>query len=191
MASLSKAEAARVARFPKSPLSKRFAVERASLREILSGLTGRRAAEIELSEDFGGRVQLASRQGQWSIAIAHVALWTVIGVSRSRIGLASVSADYRSGDMQQETDAWRTVRAHVRQSSLRDAGIEADVKDVSGALLDNEDASYRFDAPSDHRWHLVDLPMAGSNLLTLTAPYPMEQVHGFGWTSSSGYLLTR
>jgi hypothetical protein len=191
MASLSKIEAARVARFPKSPLSKRFAVERASLREILSGLTGRTAAEIEFDEDADGRVRLARKCGDLSIAIAHVGLWTVIGVSRSRIGLASAAAGYRDRDTHQTTEEMRSARAHVRLLSLVHAGVVSEMGDPPHVLFDDVDAACLFDARSGERWHVLDLPMPGSNLLALSAPHPIEQVHAYGWTSSAGYALMR
>ncbi|SAL02014.1 hypothetical protein AWB80_08255 [Caballeronia pedi] len=175
MASLSKIEAARVARFPKSPLSKRFAIERASLRKILSGLTGISAAEIEFAEYADGRLGLAPQHGDLSIAITHVGLWTVIGVSRSRIGLASAAAAYRGNDIHQTTEEVPMTRAHVRQLSLHHAGITADMEELQNVMFDDGHATYLFDACSEGRWHVLDLPMPGSNMLALSAPYPIER----------------
>ncbi|WP_250517373.1 hypothetical protein [Caballeronia sp. INDeC2] len=191
MASLSTIETARVARFPKSPLSKRFAIERALLRRILSGLTGISAAEIELSEDTDGRVRLAPRHGDLSIAVAHVGLWTIIGVSRSPIGLASAAAAYRGSDMHGATEETPRARAHVRQLSLLHAGISAQIEDPHDVMFDDRHAAYLFDACAEGRWHVLDLPMPGSNLLALSAPYPIGRVHAYGWAGSTDYALKR
>ncbi|KMZ11175.1 hypothetical protein BHUM_06220 [Candidatus Burkholderia humilis] len=186
MASLSKAEAARVARFPKSSNSKRFAVERVALREILSGITGRTAADIELVEDGNGRVRIASHEV--SISLAHAGLWIIVAVSRTSIGLATASASFRRGAHQHDHAEQRTLRARVQHASLVEAHALSPHETHATLLADDAHTSYEFDA--DRRWHLVDLPMAGANLLSLAAPYPITRVHAYGWTSSSGYMLT-
>jgi hypothetical protein len=186
MASLSKAEAARVARFPKSSNSKRFAVERAALREILSGITAQSPANIELIEDGNGRVSIASHDV--SLSLAHAGLWIVVGVSRASIGLATASASYRRGALQEDRAEQRLLRARVRHASLVGANAVSPTSTHASVLSDDAHTSYEFDA--GRRWHLVDLPMAGANLLSLAAPFPITRVHAYGWTSSSGYALT-
>jgi hypothetical protein len=191
-ASLSKSEIARAKHYPNAALGKRYVVSRAILREILSGCIGCTAADVPLQDDVDGRVRIEHPTSGLSIAMAFASIWVIVAVARTRICIATNTASQRldaevsvagkSALHVARYDETDPLRSTVRHASLVEAvGTSTLVPD--DPTLQHAGPATLLDIPQQGAWHLVDLPMPGVLLASMTAAGPVSTVHAFGWRS--------
>ncbi|WP_118185380.1 4'-phosphopantetheinyl transferase family protein [Paraburkholderia phosphatilytica] len=201
-ACMSKAELARVRTHPNRALSKRFAVGRAMLREILSRITGIAPAALDIVDDVRGQPQLvhpSSTEAPVTVALVNAGVWILAGVAASPFGLDStvmpqirsrrVSAGGRVTTSPREQQRMlERVRDQVRQSCIEQADASRIIE--SGRGLPHGSAPV-CPAPltANGAWQTVDLPMPDAICAGAAFSPHVARVNAFGWVSRDGRAI--
>ncbi|MDR5760649.1 hypothetical protein [Caballeronia sp. LZ035] len=171
-------------------MSKQFAVGRAALRKILSGIEDSTPWKMIIREDALGSFQIRTARDVMHGRLLNAGVWVIVALSNRPLGLASaIHTARRAVPPLEAQKRQRAARADVRSRTLADTGVRW-LADLSEPMLGDDAHSLRFDTPHDGAWHLVDIPFAGAHLLSAASASPVTQIHAYGWTTSNGRTIT-